>query len=205
MVIRLLAFQVNQEAIKSVPEIIKAAAQSYLGILALMVLVIGVIAYLFFKESPHQIRVAIVVLMLGGVAAFGVAAMRLQKSEAENTLNSKKTQMDAQSQEALRYIKNLRLKLRFPDSDPADPWRATVDAFVRKPNEAVGKLANDLIGDPIRTSSGVNVDFSKLEVGDVVYIVVKDGDKVWRSDDMTVLEAHLVMNPRQVALAKKVK
>jgi len=131
--------------------------------------------------------------MLAGVVAYGVAAISLQKHEAESTLQ---TRLQAQSQETVRYVKNLKLKLRFPENDQASPWNAKVDAFVRKPNEVAGKLSNDLIGEPFRTDLGINVDFSKLEVGDVVYIVVKDGKKVWRSDDMRVLEAHLVMNPR---------
>ena len=65
-----------EQLIKSAPEIISKAAQSPLGILALMILVVGVLAVLFFQQAPVAVRVSIFVLILGSACAFGVAVVR---------------------------------------------------------------------------------------------------------------------------------
>lgn len=53
-----------------VPDIIKAAATSTLGILALMIIVVGILGYVFFKDASQNVRAGMYVLMLVGVAAF---------------------------------------------------------------------------------------------------------------------------------------
>lgn len=61
---------------KSLPDIIKAAAQSQLGILALLVLALSILAYVFFAKAAVRIRVGIFVLLFAGVIGFGVAMFR---------------------------------------------------------------------------------------------------------------------------------
>ena len=61
---------------KSLPDIIKAAAQSHLGILALLVVALSILAYVFFVKAAVRIRVGIFVLLFAGVIAFGVAMFR---------------------------------------------------------------------------------------------------------------------------------
>ena len=61
---------------KSLPEIIKAAAQSKLGILALLVVALSILAYSFFAKALLKIRVGIFVLLFAGVIGFGVAVLR---------------------------------------------------------------------------------------------------------------------------------
>lgn len=61
---------------KTLPDIIKAAAQSQLGILALLSVALSVLAYLFFAKSLLKVRVGIFVLLFVGVAGFGVAMFR---------------------------------------------------------------------------------------------------------------------------------
>jgi hypothetical protein len=58
------------------PEIITAAAQSYLGILALLSVALSVLAYFFFAKASEKVRVAIFVLLFLGVIAFGAAMFR---------------------------------------------------------------------------------------------------------------------------------
>ncbi|WIT10271.1 hypothetical protein PFX98_15255 [Paucibacter sediminis] len=58
---------------KSLPDIIKAAAQSQLGILALLVVALSILAYVFFAKAAVKIRVGIFVLLFAGVFGFGVA------------------------------------------------------------------------------------------------------------------------------------
>jgi hypothetical protein len=61
---------------KSLPDIIKAAAQSQLGILALLVVALSILAYVFFAKAAMKIRVGIFVLLFAGVIGFGVAMFR---------------------------------------------------------------------------------------------------------------------------------
>ncbi|HMN74924.1 MAG TPA: hypothetical protein PKC97_02585 [Burkholderiaceae bacterium] len=61
---------------KSLPDIIKAAAQSPLGILALLVVALAILAYVFFARASARVRVGIFVLLFAGVAGFGVAVLR---------------------------------------------------------------------------------------------------------------------------------
>jgi hypothetical protein len=64
------------ELIKNLPEIITAAAQSYLGILALLSVALSVLAYLFFAKASDKIKVGIFVLLFLGVTGFGAAMFR---------------------------------------------------------------------------------------------------------------------------------
>jgi hypothetical protein len=61
---------------KSLPDIIKAAAQSQLGILALLVVALSILAYVFFAKATVKVRVGIFVLLFAGVISFGVAMFR---------------------------------------------------------------------------------------------------------------------------------
>ena len=61
---------------KSVPEVIKVAAQSKLGILALLVIALSILAYVFFAKASAKIRVGIFVLLFAGVVGFGAAVVR---------------------------------------------------------------------------------------------------------------------------------
>ena len=61
---------------KSLPEVIKAAAQSQLGILALLVVALSILAYVFFAKATVRVRVGIFVLLFAGVIGFGVAMFR---------------------------------------------------------------------------------------------------------------------------------
>jgi hypothetical protein len=65
------------------PEIIREAAQSPLGILALMILVIAVIALVFFRGTQVGVRLFVFLLLFGGVSMFGVAVIRVKGSTAQ--------------------------------------------------------------------------------------------------------------------------
>ena len=72
------------ELIKSLPEIITAAAQSYLGILALLSIALSVLAYSFFAKASEKVKVGIFVLLFLGVIGFG-AAMFLASTDASKS------------------------------------------------------------------------------------------------------------------------
>jgi hypothetical protein len=65
------------ELIKRLPEVITAAAQSYLGILALLSVALSVLAYFFFAKASDKIKVGIFVLLFLGAFGFGVAMFRV--------------------------------------------------------------------------------------------------------------------------------
>lgn len=65
------------ELIRRAPEVIQEAAKSPLGLFALMILVLAVLAFFFFREASERTRVAIFALMFCGVAAFGYAILRV--------------------------------------------------------------------------------------------------------------------------------
>ena len=67
---------VTGEAVKSLPDIIAAASKSPLGVVALSVIALGVLAYVFFKEARERTRVAVFVLIFGGLAAYVTALAR---------------------------------------------------------------------------------------------------------------------------------
>jgi hypothetical protein len=61
------------EYLKDFPDIIRAAAGSQLGILALMVSGLSVLGYLFFKNAGAKVTVPIFLVLFCGVVAFCVA------------------------------------------------------------------------------------------------------------------------------------
>jgi hypothetical protein len=55
---------------KSIPEIIKQASQSQLGILALLIIVLFGLAFYFFRNAAVGWRVLIFLVFFGGVVAY---------------------------------------------------------------------------------------------------------------------------------------
>ena len=62
----------------SIPKIITAAAVSQLGIWALIIIVLGLIAFLFFRRAPVGYKVGVFVFMFIGFGLFGVATSRVE-------------------------------------------------------------------------------------------------------------------------------
>ncbi|WP_412061067.1 hypothetical protein [Rubrivirga sp. IMCC45206] len=60
---------------ENAPEIIEAAAQSPLGILALLVLVVGVVAVVLFRHSPDKVKLACFGMIFAGAVGFGLAVL----------------------------------------------------------------------------------------------------------------------------------
>lgn len=64
------------------PEIITAAAQSYLGTLALLSVALSLLAYFFFAKASEKARIGIFVLLFLGVLGFGGAMFRVSANAA---------------------------------------------------------------------------------------------------------------------------
>lgn len=61
-----------QAAGQNASDIIKAAAQSPLGVASLIILALSVIAYFFFKDAPNNVKAGMYALMFCGLLGFGV-------------------------------------------------------------------------------------------------------------------------------------
>jgi ABC-type transport system involved in cytochrome bd biosynthesis fused ATPase/permease subunit len=94
--------------IERLPEIITAAAQSYLGILALLSVSLAVLAYVFFAKASEKVKVAIFVLLFLGVIGFGVAMFRVS-AEASLSSPASADPVAALSNEATTLLKEAAL------------------------------------------------------------------------------------------------
>jgi hypothetical protein len=61
----------------NIPEVIREASQSPLGIFALMIIAISLIGFFFFRTAEQKTRLWIFLILFGGVVAFGLATSRL--------------------------------------------------------------------------------------------------------------------------------
>jgi len=71
--------------IETLPEILKQAAQSQLGTLALMTIILGIIGYIFFRKAGEKARLFVFVILFAGVAAFAVSISRVPTLPAKGS------------------------------------------------------------------------------------------------------------------------
>jgi hypothetical protein len=64
---------VAADVAKSVPDIIKSASGSPLGILALLIIGLAGLAYVFFKDAKEKLRTGIFIMLFVGVVLYGWA------------------------------------------------------------------------------------------------------------------------------------
>jgi hypothetical protein len=81
--IAIFAFQ-GELVTKDWTSIIESASKSPLGILALMILMLGTLGLLFFKDADSKIKAVIFLAMLGGVIGYGVAITRANSDAAKD-------------------------------------------------------------------------------------------------------------------------
>jgi hypothetical protein len=96
----LLISSATEEGIKSVPDIIKAAATSLLGIFALMIMGLGVLGFAFFNKANKYLKLVIFLLFFGGVVAFGFSIINeasTQKTSVSGAASLSATVLPAKS------------------------------------------------------------------------------------------------------------
>lgn len=103
-----------EQFFKYANEIIGAAASSLLGILALIILTLGVLAYFFFRQASEAMRVLIFVLVLIAGTAFGVVVLDKSLSNVEK-IESEKNRQLAVSDKTIEAI-----TIRSPDEVVVD-------------------------------------------------------------------------------------
>jgi hypothetical protein len=69
---------------QQLPQIIAAAARSELGILALLVVALAGLAYVFFARASERARLAVFVLLFAGVVGFAAAMFRAAPRQSGN-------------------------------------------------------------------------------------------------------------------------
>ena len=67
----LLELSTPADISKNLPDVIKAASSSPLGILALMIVALAGLAFYFFKSSSEKVKIGIFVMLFCGVALYG--------------------------------------------------------------------------------------------------------------------------------------
>jgi 8-oxo-dGTP pyrophosphatase MutT (NUDIX family) len=137
--------------IENAPKIIREAAQSTLGILALVVLLISILALAFFSRASEGVRVAIFVLIFLGAGLFVISVLRMAEqdqsraSESVQPFAASPTRLEAIDQIAalcyrpkgdsieLLLVKTGGKRWTFPKGNhkpPEEPWRtAEREAF----------------------------------------------------------------------------
>jgi len=99
------------ELFKALPDIIKNASQNPLGILALLAIIIGGLAWGFFREAPVRVRLAAWSLILVGTISFFIATANAShgtkslpaKQAPTDALSVAGTTIDAVSKEAVPH------------------------------------------------------------------------------------------------------
>jgi hypothetical protein len=97
--------------LKALPDIIKNASQSGLGILALLTIIVGGLAWGFFNKAPVNVRIAIWSLILVGTIGFFIATANASHDvkilpaiqPTTDALSVAGTIVDADSQTAIEH------------------------------------------------------------------------------------------------------
>jgi len=76
----------TEEAFNAVPDIIKAAAVSPLGIFALMIICLSVLGIVWFKKTEnHYVKLGIFLCLFAGVIAFGFSILNATPTPVQPT------------------------------------------------------------------------------------------------------------------------
>jgi hypothetical protein len=66
-----------KDLVTGLPDILRAAATSGLGMLGLLIVIVAIIGYTFFRGAPYGYRLAVFLLFFAGAASFAAALFRV--------------------------------------------------------------------------------------------------------------------------------
>ncbi len=133
------------------------------------------------KKRKTRSLIVLTIAFLIGITAVSVASV-WSAWQRQNFLKARLEAIQAQG-ELNRY--NIRRNLLFPENDQANPLTANVEAYIRTEGGTAEKPYKR-----VRVEKGVGgivvyVDFDAApRLGDRLYVIVDDGGKKWRSDEM---------------------
>lgn len=113
---------------KYAAEIIDAAASSLPGILALIILTLGVLAYFLFRQASEATRVLIFVLVLVAGTAFGAVVLNKSLSNVEKIESEKNRQLADSTKAIIKSYPSDLVVVDFPWVDTASAPGNTVAA-----------------------------------------------------------------------------
>lgn len=91
------------EFFEHIPEVIKQASQSKLGIAALLAIIVGSLAWGFFRKATIRTRIAIWVLIFGGTVAFYAESVsKAVEIGVDNSLIVSGTVVDSPSNDPIK-------------------------------------------------------------------------------------------------------
>ena len=95
----------------------------------------------------------------------------------------------------LRQLKgyDLGLNLSFADPTEVNPFDARVTQYVRRRGESADRIY-DPVNTPTKGAGGIVVYYDALTAGDRLYVVAEYGGRQWRSEDVIIPSAQLIMH-----------
>jgi hypothetical protein len=153
-----------EKLFENAPEIISAAAKSPLGLFALMILVLAVLGFFFFRQASERTRVTIFVLIFVGVVAFGIAIFSASSPPSNESLVPNQEIEQLGDQKLAERQAQLEQKLREME-----------EALQREKNR--GQQSNEAQESPAQYSNisgtwyaGVGVSYVIQQIGSAVTI-----------------------------------
>ena len=187
------SFSISDAAVASVPNIIKEAAGSPLGIIALLILVLGALALAFFRGAKESFRLAVFLAMFAGVSAFSVQLLAVQREISARVLQDS---LEITRDQFRQRIDELRVKLRFPKNVRVTGDRAVVRSYLQKRNDSTSSLIDRSQIMQFSSDEGLSIQYSGLPIGSRFWVEVDDRGKHWRSPDVKIPEGDLAMSLR---------
>ena len=139
-----------EKLFENAPEIIREAAKSPLGLFALMILVLAILGFFFFREASERTRIAIFALMFTGVVSFGIAIFAVPpasepmvpKGTIENLDKVNLTRRQVELEEKLRKMEKA-LEGKGEEEQPLPPQvQQTQEPQIQKFNISGGWQGN---------------------------------------------------------------
>jgi len=129
---------------KYLPQIIKESATSPFGILALMIIVLAFLGFVFFKRASEKTRVLIFAMLFAGVAAFGAVIIQQTKvvSKRHAAMESNQTTTTSTDQTIPRQGTNLT-RLSYPKRLAPGAEASSADAVYRIIGGQVDRYSED--------------------------------------------------------------
>jgi len=175
----------------SIPAILREAAKSPLGLVALLIVLVGATGLLFFYKDDHRYRFAVFVLLFAGAAAFSYQLMSTQHELTQDKL----TAAWQDSVNVARHnprIAEFSVQLQFP---PHATIPIAVESFMKQRGQRsfveIDSQKFRRIDDP--TNHIVTMQYDDLPAGAVLKLVATDGAKKWVAPDTRVPETRLQM------------
>jgi hypothetical protein len=144
---------------KYLPDIIQEAAQNPFGLFALMVIILSVLGFVFFRKSSERIRAGIFILMFIGVVSFGAVFLRA-------TTNIIAANTTSPPQISTRDIATIS---PYPSNEQGLEAKPFTSAIITLSDGSIVKVLRDgFYPADLRTAEGQSISVDKMSRFDIV-------------------------------------